>query len=64
MKQIPLTHLLPGPASFGKDQSLTVRNASKQSRFFESVGSLRAWWHPARFLKGIHRAFILAAGVG
>jgi hypothetical protein len=48
---------------FGEDQPLTVRNASKQARFFERVGSLRTGRHPARFLKGIHRACILAADV-
>jgi hypothetical protein len=59
----PSTHLIPGPAFFGKDQPLTVRNASKQAGFFERVGSLRTGRHPARFLKGIHRARILAAAV-
>ena len=61
--QPPSTHLIPGPAFFGKDQPLTVRNASKQASFFERVGSLRTGRHPARFLKGIHRACILAADV-
>jgi hypothetical protein len=59
----PSTQLIAGPAFFGKDQPLTVRNASKQAGFFERVGPLRAGRHPARFLKGIHRACILAAAV-
>jgi hypothetical protein len=42
---------------------LAVRNASKQAGFFQRVGSLRTGRHPARFLKGIHRACILAADV-
>jgi hypothetical protein len=54
---------LPGPAFFGEDQPLAVRNASKQAGFFQRVGSLRTGRHPARFLKGIHRACILAADV-
>jgi hypothetical protein len=61
--QPPSTHLIPGPALFGKDQPLTVRNASKQARFFQRVGSLGPGRHPARFLKGIHRACILVADV-
>jgi hypothetical protein len=61
--QPPSTHLIPGPALLGKDQPLTVRNASKQAGFFERIGSLRTGRHPARFLKGIHRACILAADV-
>jgi hypothetical protein len=32
--QPPSTHLIPGPAFFGEDQPLAVRNASKQARFF------------------------------
>jgi hypothetical protein len=55
--------LLPGPAFFRKDQPMAVRNASKQASVFERVGSLRTGRHPARFLKGIHRACILAAAV-
>jgi hypothetical protein len=43
---------------------LTVCNAPKQARFLERIGSLRAGWHPARFLKGIHRGCILAADIG
>jgi hypothetical protein len=42
---------------------VTVRNAPKQASFFERVGSLRTGQHLARFLKGIHRACILAAAV-
>jgi hypothetical protein len=61
MTQLPLTQLLPGPAFFGKDQPLTVRNAPKQACFFERVGSLRTGRHPARFLKGLRRACILDA---
>jgi hypothetical protein len=61
--QPPSTHLIPGPALLGKDQPLTVRNASKQAGFFERIGSLRTGRHPARFLKGIHRACILATDV-
>jgi hypothetical protein len=61
--QPPSTHLIPGPALFGKDQPLTVRSASKQAGFFERIGSLRIGRHPARFLKGVHRACIPAADV-
>jgi hypothetical protein len=42
---------------------MTVGNAPKQASFFERVGSLRTGRHLARFLKGIHRACILAAAV-
>jgi hypothetical protein len=61
--QPPSTNLMTGPAFFGEDHPLTVRNASKQARFFQCVGSLRTGRHAARFLKGIHRACILAADV-
>jgi hypothetical protein len=46
-----------------KRQSLTVGGATKLVSFFERVGSLRTGRHPARFLKGIHRAYILVADV-
>ena len=63
LRNLLQTHLIPGPAFFGKGQPLTVRNAPKQAGFFERVGSLRTGRHPARFLKGIYRACILAAAV-
>ena len=42
---------------------MTVRNVSKQADLLERVGSLPTRRHRTRFLKGIHRACILAAAI-
>jgi len=40
---------------------VTVRDAAKQARLFERVGSSRAGRHFARVLKGVNRNCVLGA---
>jgi hypothetical protein len=53
--QTPCRRLLlfPGPAAFGEDQPLTVRDAAKQAGLFERIGAFCAGRHFARILKGV-----------
>jgi hypothetical protein len=61
--QTPCTRLplLPGPAAFGEDQPVTVRDAAKQAGLFERIGALYAGRHFARILKGVRGHGVLSA---
>ena len=64
--QTPCTHLLllPGPAAFGENQPVTVRDATKQAGLFERIGAFCAGRHFARILKGVRGHGVLGAAGG
>jgi hypothetical protein len=53
--------LLPGPAAFGENQPVTVRDATKQAGQFERIGAFCAGRHFARILKGVRGHGVLSA---
>jgi hypothetical protein len=57
----PWVHLLPRPASFCENQSLTVGRSAEQARLLERLGPLHPGRHLTRFLEGIHRSRVLMA---
>ena len=51
--------LLPRPASFCKNQSLTVGRSAEQARLLERLGPRRPGRHLTRLLEGVHRSRVL-----
>ena len=60
----PWVHLLPRPASFCENQSLTVGRSAEQARLLERLGPRRPGRHLTRCLEGIRRSRVLAAIIG
>jgi hypothetical protein len=60
----PWVHLFPRPASFCKNQSLTVGRSAEQARLLEGLGPRRSWRHLTRLLEGVHRSRVLTAIIG
>ena len=56
--------LLPRPASFCENQSLTVGRSAEQARLLERLGPLHPGRHLTRFLEGIRRSRALTAIIG
>jgi hypothetical protein len=63
MTQLPFNSIISGSASLGKSHPMTVSGMTKQTSFFQRVGSLRTRRHFSRFLESIHRACVLVAAV-
>jgi hypothetical protein len=57
----PWVRLFPRPASFCKNQSLTVGRSAEQARLLERLGPLRPGRHLTRLLEGVHRSRVLTA---
>src|SRR5882724_3371037 len=51
----PSAHLLPRPASFCRNQPLTIGRSVQQARLLECLGPLRPGRYLTRFLEGVHR---------
>ncbi len=51
----PSVHLLPRPASFCRNQPLTIGRSAQQARLLECLGPLRPGRYLTRFLEGVHR---------
>jgi len=60
----PSAHLLPRPASFCRNQPLTVGRSAEQARFLERLGPLRPGRHLTRLLEGVDRPCALTAIIG
>ena len=60
----PSAHLLPRPASFCRNQPLTVGRSAEQARLLERLGPLRPGRHLTRLLEGVHRPRALTAIIG
>jgi hypothetical protein len=57
----PWVRLLPRPASFCENQSLTVGRSAEQARLLERLGPRRPWRHLTRLLERVHRSGVLTA---
>jgi hypothetical protein len=60
----PSAHLLPRPASFCRNQFLTVGRSAEQARLLERLGPRRAGRHLTRFIEGVRRSRALTAIIG